>query len=83
MEICPVCQCRGYLYKEKIRTYKQKQKRRVENKKHKDYESAKRVRHGYWYFVHNMQINIGKWKTRRCYLGLRKSPFSKSVLRRL
>jgi len=86
MKECPVCHEVGYLYQEKPRE-KRPHTRKV--KRSLDWSTMKpkitqynpypdsRVRHGYWFFVHNIRIMKGKWKTRRCYLGINKRPFKK------
>lgn len=76
MQECPKCHKAGYLYQEKPRDYKNKRKYTYTWQKEREYRTS-RIRHGYWFFVHNIRIMKGKWKTRRCYLGLKKEPFRK------
>ncbi len=73
---CPICHEAGYLYREKAREYKSKRKYVYTWQKEREYRTS-RTRHAYWYFVHNIRIMKGKWKTKRCYLGLNKEPFRK------
>jgi len=35
---------------------------------------GKRAVHHYEYTVHNVQVNIGKWKTRKCYIQVLPHP---------
>jgi len=72
MAICPKCSKDGYLVQEKIRKKHEKKwwsTRIFGNKKHKEYESAKRKRHHYWSFVHNIKRG-GKWTITKCYIGI-------------
>lgn len=66
MEVCTECHEMGYLYKEKPR--------QTPPKKH---YTQSRVRHGYWYYVHNIRVSVGHWKTRKCYIGLSRRKFNK------